>query len=133
MMTSTDPIADLLSRIRNAVTIRRPSVIVPYSKAKLAVLQVLENAGWIERAVVEGTAPRQTIQVTLKYDDRGQSVISEIRRVSTPGRKMYVGHDRLPIVANNLGMAIISTSKGMMTNREAKKRGFGGEVICEVR
>lgn len=83
--------------------------------------------------MVEGTAPRQTIQVTLKYDDRGQSVISEIRRVSTPGRKMYVGHDRLPIVANNLGMAIISTSKGMMTNREAKKRGFGGEVICEVR
>lgn len=131
-MTSTDPISDLLTRIRNAVLIRRPTVTVPYSKAKLSVLQVLESAGWIQQATIDGTAPRQILVVTLKYDDRGQSVIQELRRVSTPGRKIYVGHDRLPIVANNLGMAIISTSKGMMTNREARKRGLGGEIICEV-
>lgn len=133
MITSTDPIADLLTRIRNATLIRRETVTLPYSKSKLAVLKVLADAGWIARAVVEGEVPRQMIVVTLKYDEQNDSVIQDIRRVSTPGRKVYVGRDQLPVVYNNMGMAVISTSKGMMTNREARKRGLGGEVICEVR
>lgn len=131
MILSTDPIADMLSRIRNAAMTKKTTLVLPYSKVKFTVLQVLAEAGWIERAAVQGQPPT-TIEVTLKYDDQGKSVIRSLRRVSKPGRRVYVGHVDLPIVTNNFGVAIISTPKGMMTNREARKRNLGGEVICEV-
>lgn len=132
MLTSTDPISDLLTRIRNAATIRRATVTVPYSKAKSAVVNVLSDSGWIGGVATKSDANRQVIEIILKYDEHGQSIIRELRRVSRPGRRVYVRREDLPIVANNLGMAIISTSKGMMTNREARRRGLGGEVVCEV-
>ncbi len=131
MILSTDPIADMLSRIRNAALGKKTAIILPYSKVKLTVLNVLAEAGWIRGAAVQGQTPK-TIEVTLKYDDQGKSIIRSLRRVSKPGRRLYVGHSDLPIVSNNLGMAVISTPQGMMTNREARKRKLGGEVICEV-
>ncbi|MBI4093277.1 MAG: 30S ribosomal protein S8 [Candidatus Kerfeldbacteria bacterium] len=131
-MTSTDPIADLLSRIRNASMTHAREVVVPSSKAKCALAKVLAEAGWISDLEVRETPPRQILVIRLKYDASGRSVIRSIKRVSSPGRKVYVGRQEVPIVANNFGMAVISTSRGMMTNREARKRGIGGEVICEV-
>ncbi len=132
MITSTDPIADMLTRIRNASTTRAKIVRLPFSNAKLAVLRVLEQAGWIGTVQVDKQPPRQSLVVTLKYDDQGRSVIQTLNRVSKPGRRVYVRHTDLPIIANNLGIAVISTSKGMMTNKEARKRSLGGEIICEV-
>ncbi len=131
MMLSTDPIADMLSRIRNAALIKSRTVSVPFSKSKVAILKVLSDAGWIGNIEVQGTTTRNVV-VTLKYDEQGQSMIRYITKVSTPGRRMYVGRTELPIVANNFGMAVISTSQGMMTNREARRRKLGGEIICEV-
>lgn len=130
-MLSTDPIADMLSRIRNAAMIKSSTVTVPYSKSKRAVLQVLSDAGWIGAVDVQGT-PARLMTVALKYDDRGDSLIHMVRKISTPGRRVYVGHAEIPVVANNFGVAVISTSQGMMTNREARRRKLGGEVICEV-
>lgn len=132
MITSTDPIADMLTRIRNASTTRAKIVTLPFSNAKVAVLRVLEQAGWIGRVQVESQEPHQRLLVTLKYDDHGHSVIQTVNRISKPGRRVYVRHTDLPIIANNLGIAVISTSKGMMTNKEARKRRLGGEIICEV-
>lgn len=130
-MLSTDPIADLLSRIRNAALTKSESTSVPFSKSKLAVLKVLSEAGWIGGIELQGT-PTRTIVISLKYDEQGQCMIRSIRKISTPGRRVYVGRTELPIVANNFGMAVISTSQGMMTNREARRRKLGGEIICEV-
>jgi small subunit ribosomal protein S8 len=132
MIVSTDPIADLLSRIRNATLTRQTSVVVPYAKIKYTILRVLVDAGWISDVSLQGTAPRQDILISLKYDEDGKSIIRHIRRVSKPGRRIYVGRSHLPVIENNFGMAVVSTSKGMMTNREARRRGLGGEVMCEV-
>lgn len=131
MMLSTDPISDMLARIRNALLVKAPSVSVPYSKVKLAVITVLKDTGWIDDVSIHGETAR-TIQVALKYEDNGKSVITTLRKVSTPGQRIYVGRENLPVVANNFGMAVISTSQGMMTNREARRRKLGGEIICEV-
>lgn len=132
MMTSTDSIADLFTRIRNAGLSRAKTLSVPYSGTKLAILRVLEQTGWIGSIQTEGSQPRQSILVTLKYDEVGKCIIRSLKRISTPGRRVYVGHADLPIVSNNLGIAIVSTSHGMMTNKEARKRRLGGEIICEV-
>lgn len=121
----------MLTRIRNANQERMPTVPVPYSKVKHAVLKVLADAGWIRSAELQGTSSR-TILVTLKYDEQGAPVIRSVKKVSTPGRRVYVGRANLPVVSNNFGMAVISTSQGMMTNREARRRKLGGEVVCEV-
>lgn len=131
MLLSTDPIADMLSRLRNAAEVRSRSVTVPYSKAKLALAEVLAQAGWIAGAVTHGS-PARMIVISLKYDQQGRSVISSIRRISRPGRRVYVGHLNLPIVVNNFGLAVISTPQGMMTNRQARRQKLGGEVICEI-
>ncbi|MFH0828615.1 MAG: 30S ribosomal protein S8 [Candidatus Kerfeldbacteria bacterium] len=131
MMLSTDPIADMLSRIRNSILTKSRSVTVPYSRSKYAVLKVLSDAGWLGGIELQGQPPR-TISVTIKYDEQGSSVIRSIKRISVPGRRMYVGRTELPIVVNNFGIAVISTSQGMMSNREARRRKLGGEVMCEV-
>ncbi len=128
----TDPIADMLARIRNASLVRHKTVEVPASKMKLAIVKILKEEGYIEdyRFVPEG--PQGKIEIVLKYDDNKRPVIAGMRKISKPGRRVYVKKDELPKVMGGYGIAIISTSQGIMTDHEARRRGIGGEVICEV-
>jgi small subunit ribosomal protein S8 len=125
----TDPIADFITRIRNAQMASQPELVLPYSKFKYAVAQILEREGWITGLAV--TDNGKALKVLLKYHQR-QPVIQSLRRVSTPGRRVYVSRNELPRVKNGFGMAIISTSRGLMTGDEARKAKLGGEVICEL-
>lgn len=125
----TDPIADLLARIRNAQLSNQTELMVPYSKLKYAIVQLLEREGWVTGIAVLDN--QQQIKVLLKYD-QGQPIIHSLKRVSKPGRRVYANRHTLPRVMNGLGMAIISTSKGLMTNTEARKQKLGGEVVCEI-
>ncbi len=125
----TDPIADFLTRIRNAQLAGQHEVVLPYSKLKYAMAQLLEREGWI---VGLATLDQNTkLKVLLKFD-HGQPVISYLKRISTPGRRVYVKRDEMPRVMGGLGMAIISTPKGLMTSHEARKAKLGGEVLCEI-
>lgn len=125
----TDPIADFLTRIRNAQLARQAETLVPYSKFKYAVAQLLEREGWITGLAVADAGKQ--LRILLKYH-QGKPVIAEIHRVSTPGRRVYAQRSELPRVKNGFGMAIISTSKGLMTSDEARKAKLGGEILCEV-
>lgn len=127
----TDPIADMLTRIRNASAVRKPEVVIPHSKLKEQILGVLHQEGYVQSFVVEGKAPTKLIIVQLKYD-HNRPVISSLKRISKSGRRVYAGKDEVPSVLNGLGVAIISTSQGLMTSQEARKQGVGGEVLCEV-
>lgn len=128
----TDPIADMLARIRNALLVRHKTVEIPASKMKLAIARILKEEGYIEdyRFLQEG--PQGKIELVLKYDENKRPVIAGMRKISKPGRRVYVKKDELPKVLGGYGIAIISTSQGIMTDHEARKRGIGGEVICEV-
>lgn len=126
----TDPIADMLTRIRNAGMAGKTEVIIPFSKIKWQIIQVLQKeefVGAVEK--VEDIFPN--IKVEVKYKDK-KPFIRKIRRISKPGRRVYKGYDKFPVVLNHLGLSIISTSRGILTNSEAKKLKVGGEVICEV-
>ncbi len=126
-MTITDPIADMLTRIRNSLAVQQEFVEVPYSKIKLEIAEILKKSGYIE-----GFRQKDgKIIIHLKYYDQ-RPVISSIRRVSKPGRRVYAKAKDLPRVKQDLGIAIISTPAGLMTNKEARKKKLGGEVICEV-
>lgn len=127
--TMTDPIADMLTQIRNAQLARQHEVVLPYAKLKYALAQVLEREGWITglAALEQNTK----LKILLKYD-QNEPVIGSIKRISKPGRRIYVSRHELPNVMNNLGTAVISTPKGLMTSREARKAKLGGEVICEI-
>jgi small subunit ribosomal protein S8 len=128
----TDPIGDMLTRIRNAVMVKKKEVVVePASKLKMAILDVLKREGYIEGYRVEGEGVKKKIIVYLKYY-QGKPVIQLIERVSKPGRRIYVGVDEIPKVYNGLGIAILSTPKGVLSDREAKKLRVGGELICKV-
>ena len=127
----TDSIADLLTRIRNAQTADKISVNVGAAKMKRAVLQVLKDEGYIEDYSTEEVDGKPAINIRLKYVE-GEPVIAELRRVSRPGLRVYKGPGELPTVNGGLGIAIISTSKGVMTDRAARKAGIGGEVVCTV-
>lgn len=132
----TDPIADMLTRIRNAMAVRKPEVVLPFSKVKLSIAEILKNTGYISDAAkiekgAEGNAHEQ-MRIVLKYVGGKESAISNLKRISKPGLRIYAGKGELPTVLNNLGIAIISTPQGMMTNRDAKKKNLGGEVICEI-
>lgn len=130
-----DPIADMLSRIRNAAAVGKPEVLLPMSKLKLNIAKLLEENGWIAKAEVvahEGKTGFDELKIVLKYKTDGKPAISALNRISKSSRRVYVGKDELPRVLNNLGIAILSTSQGLMTNREARKRNLGGEVICEI-
>jgi len=130
-MSMTDPIADMLTRIRNAQTARKTSVSLPASKAKLAIAEVLRSEGYVESVAVEGSGPKRTMTIQLKYyEDR--PVIDRIRRVSRPGLRIYASVDELPKVLGGLGIAIVSTSKGVVSDRQARAQGHGGEVLCLV-
>lgn len=128
----TDPISDMLTRIRNASAVRKAEVALPFSKTKLALAQILEREGYVVKVEVQGEAgSHQLINLSLKYQNR-EPAITSIKRVSTPGRRLYVGYQELPSVRNGLGIAIVSTPQGLMTNREARLKKVGGELLCEV-
>ncbi len=128
----TDPIADMLIRIKNALFARHKMVVVSASKLKLAILKVLKEEGYIEDFHYIDEKPQGKIQIILKYDENKKPVITGVKRVSKPGRRIYMGYKDLPRVMNGLGIAIVSTSQGIMTDHEARKRRIGGEVICEI-
>jgi small subunit ribosomal protein S8 len=128
----TDPIADFLTRLRNAALARHDRVSVPGSKLKVRIAEILKNEGFITAYAVAENGPRNDLEVTLKYDDEGNPVISGLRRISKPGLRIYVSKDRIPRVLNGLGISILTTSRGVMTDRDARKENVGGEVICSV-
>ncbi len=131
-MSLQDPISDMLSRIRNAVARTRSDVSMPSSRQKVAVASILKEEGYIADFVVtETSGSHKTLVITLKYFE-GRPVIERLERISRPGLRRYRGADKLPKVLNGLGMAIVSTSNGLVTDRTAKKLGIGGEVICIV-
>ena len=131
-MQITDPIADLLTRIRNASTAKHPSVEIPASNMKKAICQILVDEGYIKGMQVKNDTVQGTIVVTLKYQANGEPVIAGLRRVSKPGLRVYVGADELPRVLRGLGIAIVSTSKGVMTDKKARANHVGGEVLAFV-
>ncbi|MEX2457664.1 MAG: 30S ribosomal protein S8 [Actinomycetota bacterium] len=130
-MTMTDPIADMLARLRNASMAGKEQVAMPASKVKEEVAKILEREGFVEGYAIEGDVKR-TLTVKLKYGPQREKTISGLKRISTPGRRVYVGHDKLPRVQGGLGVAIISTSRGMLSDRQAKKAGVGGEILAYI-
>jgi small subunit ribosomal protein S8 len=130
-MSSTDPIADMLTRIRNAQSVAKEKVQMPSSNQKLAIARVLLDEGYITAFHVEEDESKQNLIIVLKYK-MGRPVIDRIKRVSRPGLRLYANKLNLPKVMNGLGIAIISTSKGVMTDREARELGQGGEILCYV-
>lgn len=137
----TDPISDMLSRIRNAQAVGKPEVVLPMSKVKFAIAQILVREGWIGKAeIIKGGLDEKEakglkfdqISIVLKYRKNGKPAIQHLKRVSKPGLRKYSKKDNLPVVLNSLGMAVISTPQGLMTNKEARKKGVGGEVLFEV-
>ena len=130
-MSMSDPIADMLTRIRNAQATEKPSVFVPASKVKRAIAQVLKDEGYIEDFALRDQEGKAFIEIGLKYY-AGKPVIEKLERVSRPGLRIYKGRDDVPRVMNGLGVAIVSTSKGVMTDRRARETGIGGEVLCVV-
>lgn len=128
----TDPIADMLTRIRNAVRIERSTVDIPVSREKIAVADVLQREGYIWDYELLGEAPHGVLRLNLKYGPNGERVIQIIKRVSKPGCRVYKGSKELPQVLQGLGISIVSTSKGMLSNREAREQGVGGEVLATI-
>jgi small subunit ribosomal protein S8 len=128
----TDPIADMITRIRNAVRARHPRVDIPASRFKAEIAKILEQEGYVSAVKMVDGAPQGTIRITLKYGPRGETVISGLERVSRPGRRVYLGSEDVPRVMGGLGTAILTTSRGVMTGREAQRAGVGGEVLCNV-
>ena len=131
-MNITDPIADMLTRIRNANSAKHKTVDVPASKMKTAIAEILFKEGYIKSFEVISNENQGIIRITLKYDEKGTRVIDGIKRISKPGLRVYAGKDELPRVLNGLGIAIISTSKGLKTDKEAREAGMGGEVLAYI-
>jgi len=130
-MSMSDPIADMLTRIRNAQSVAKAAVTMPSSKLKVAIAQVLKDEGYIDAFAVRDNDGKHELELSLKYY-AGRPVIERIERVSRPGLRIYKGRDAIPQVMNGLGVAIVTTSKGVMTDRKARQTGVGGEVLCYV-
>ena len=131
-MNTTDPIADMLTRIRNANTNKFKSVDVPASNMKLSIAQVLLEEGYIKSFEEIKNDTQGIIRITLKYDEKGNKVIAGLKRISKPGLRIYASKEELPKVLNGLGIALISTSKGIMTDKKARELGIGGEVLAYI-
>ena len=131
-MNTTDPIADMLKRIRNANSAKHKTVDVPNSKMKTAIAEILFKEGYIKSFELINNENQGIIRITLKYDEKGARVIDGIKRISKPGLRVYAGKEELPRVLNGLGTAIISTSKGLKTDKEAREAGMGGEVLAYI-
>ncbi|MFO7675914.1 MAG: 30S ribosomal protein S8 [bacterium] len=127
-----DAIADLLTRVRNGIHRRHRDVRMPFSRVKHELARILLEEGYVNNFQVEGEGIHRSIVVTLKYNEDGSSVIKGLRRISRQSRRVYVGADGLPKVLGGLGVAVVTTSRGMLTDRDARREGVGGEVICEV-
>lgn len=127
----TDPISDMLTRIRNAALVKKDQVTLPSSKMKLAIAKILEKEGYVGQVQESVEGHMKHLNIGLKYEN-GLSVVHQIKRISKPGNRVYAKNNELPKVLSDLGIAIISTPNGLMTNKEARKRKLGGEVICEV-
>jgi small subunit ribosomal protein S8 len=130
-MSMSDPIADMLTRIRNAQSVEKPVVSMPSSKLKVAIAQVLKDEGYIDAFAVKTEGVKSELEISLKYY-AGRPVIERIERVSRPGLRIYRGRDAIPTVMNGLGVAIVTTPQGVMTDRKARATGVGGEVLCYV-
>ncbi len=137
----TDPIADMLNRIRNAQAVFHPTVVIPFSNLKNRIAEILEKEGFIEKVEKRGRKTNKVFEITLKYQKetseegggkKMKSVISGLKRISKPGQRIYTEAKEIKLVRGDYGVAIISTSKGLMTNKEARKRKLGGEIICEI-
>jgi len=131
-MSMTDPISDMLTRIRNASSARHEKVVVPASRVKLRIAEVLKQEGYIQDYVRHDDGVQGAITILLRYSSDREPAISDIKRVSRPGLRRYVPTDSIPRILNGLGIAILSTSKGVMVDREARKQKVGGELICTV-
>ncbi len=131
-MTMTDPVADMLTRIRNANTAYREEISMPASNLKSSIADILKAEGYIRDYLVEPTKPQATLRLALKYSPERERAIAGVRRVSKPGLRVYAKRNEVPRVLGGLGIALISTSHGLMTDREARKRGVGGEVLAYV-
>lgn len=131
-MSVTDPIADLLTRIRNANQMRYNEVVIPSSNVKLQIIKILKNEGYIKDYKLEKNEVQDNIIVTLKYGQNKERVISGLKRISKPGLRVYAKAEDVPMVLNGLGISIVSTSKGIMTGKEARKENLGGEVLAYV-
>lgn len=131
-MTMTDPVADLMTRIRNALLAKHDRLDIPASKLKAEVCRLLKQEGFIENYRVVEAEPQSAIRVYLRYSPEGLPAIEHMAKVSKPGRRVYRGADEVPVVRNGLGVGIISTSQGVLTDREARQRRVGGEVLCEI-
>lgn len=132
----TDPISDMLNRIRNALMVLHPTVSIPFSKLKYEIAKILENEGLVKKVEKKGRKVKKVLEITLKYQkgeiEKTESVISGLKRISKPGQRIYIRFKEIKRVRDGYGIAIISTPKGIMTNKEARKKGLGGEIICEV-
>lgn len=131
-MITTDPIADMLTRLRNAITAKHTSVIIPASKEKMTIAEILAREGYIVSEELVEDGKYKNIKITIKYDENGDSVIQGLKRISKPGLRIYCEKDKLPKVISGLGIAIISTNKGILTDKQARANGVGGEVLAYV-
>jgi len=131
-MSLTDPVADLLTRIRNAVSARQQKLDVPASKLKMEIARILKEEGYISNFKATEESGRKVLRVYLKYSSNNDAAITNLSRVSRPGCRVYVGHQEIPRVLGGLGINILTTPKGVMTGRQARKSGIGGEILCEV-
>jgi small subunit ribosomal protein S8 len=127
-----DPIADLLTRIRNAVRSKHPRMEVPHSSLKVAIAKILESEGYIGSVAIVDKGKFKSVRIMLRYDDEGESFITGLSMVSRPGKRVYAGHSEIPQVMGGLGMSILSTPKGVLSDREAQKSRVGGEILCNV-
>ncbi len=131
-MTISDPIADMLTRVRNAIMVRHDSVLIPTSRMKLAISKILKEEGFVSDYEVVRGKPQRVIKIYLKYRDKNQSVLNGLERVSKPGLRIYVQKGESPRVYGGLGITILSTAKGVMTGQQAWRQGIGGELLCYV-
>jgi len=131
-MSTTDPIADMLTRLRNGMAVRRRYVQMPSSKVKVAIAQILKDEGYIEGfdVVREKDRPQSSLRVWLKYTQNREPLLTGLQRVSRPGRRVYTRKQNIPLVLSGVGVAVVSTPKGIMTGRQARRLGLGGEVLC---
>ncbi|MDP3993746.1 MAG: 30S ribosomal protein S8 [Candidatus Doudnabacteria bacterium] len=131
----TDPISDMLTRIRNALAVKKAEVVLPYSKLKQNLAELLHNQGWIDQVEIDGGTEEKSLKhlkLKLKYDEAGSPIISGLNRISKPGQRIYARSQEIPKVKSGFGATIVSTSKGLMTDRQARKEKVGGEVICQI-
>lgn len=129
---NSDPIADMLTRIRNASMVQHKQVVMPSSKIKASIAKILQEEGFIDGFVVTDEKPQPKLVLRLKYTGRGEPVITGLERVSKPGRRVYTGYQTIPWVRAGLGISILSTPKGLMTGRQARRNKLGGEIVCNV-